>query len=318
MRQIGILENQDQAERLTAFLITQGIPAHLDQEDASWAIWVRDEDHLDEAKDVLEQFARNPDDSRYQGARREASAILNGESKRREEARKNVIQMHGRWNRSASRRSPLVVAVILLCVVVFLLSGLNANPASSVAMRTLSFCDTMQPTDWNEDRLADRLVDIRAGQVWRIVTPIFLHGGIFHLAFNMYMFHLFGRVIENRRGALRLALIMLVVALISNLAQGLAPSDWGTFRGGPGFLGLSGVVYGLLGYLWMKTTYEPDSGLYVSGGTVAFLMIWMLLGFAGILDLLFRGSIANLAHGVGFLTGLAIGYWPELLRRLRA
>jgi GlpG protein len=315
MRQIGTLPNQVQAERLTAFLLTQGVPAHAEQEDESWAIWVRDEDHLAEAKEALEHFVQDPDDSRYQGVHREAIAILDAESKRREEARRNVVQMRGRWNRSASRRSPLVVATIILCVIFFLLSGFKANP-TSVAMRTLSFCDTMQRADWNGNRLADRLIDIRAGQIWRLVTPIFLHGDIFHLAFNMFMFHMFGSMIEDRRGAVRLALIMLVVALISNLAQGLAPSDWGRFSGSPAFLGMSGVVYGLLGYLWMKTTYEPDSGLYVSGRTVAFLLIWMLLGFAGALES-FGIRMANLAHGVGFLTGLAIGYWPVLVQRLK-
>ena len=200
MRQIGILPNQVQAERLIAFLITQGIPAHAEHEGESWAIWVRDEDQLQQAKEAVEQFVQNPDDSRYQGVRREASAILEAESNRREEARKNVVQMRGRWNRPGSRRSPLVVATILLCIVLFLLSGLGRNPAS-VAMRTLQFCDTMQPTDWNGNRLADRLVDISAGQVWRVVTPIFLHGDIFHLAFNMYMFHMFARMIEDRRGS---------------------------------------------------------------------------------------------------------------------
>ena len=108
----------------------------------------------------------------------------------------------------------------------------------------------------------------------------------------------------------------LPVALISNAAQALAPSNWGAFAGGTNFLGLSGVVYGLLGYLWMKTTYEPDSGLYVSGGTVTFLLIWMFLGFAGVLERLFGWHIANLAHGVGFVAGVAIGYWPQFLRRL--
>jgi GlpG protein len=78
---------------------------------------------------------------------------------------------------------------------------------------------------------------------------------------------------------------------------------------------MSGVVYGLLGYLWMKTTYEPESGLYVSGGTVAFLLIWMFLGFAGVLKPMGL-HMANLAHGAGFVTGLAIGYWPQFLRRI--
>jgi len=318
MRHIGTIENGDRAELFTAFLLTQGVAAQADEENGVWAIWVRDEDHLDEAKAALDHFTANPEDPQYQGAVHEASAILEAESKRREQAQKNVIQMRGRWRGPGARKRPLVIAMILLCVGVFILTGMKAEPAST-ARRVLGFCDTIhmvQTPDWNANRTADRLIDIRSGQVWRLITPIFLHGGPMHLVFNMIMFYLFGSMIEDRRGTARFAAIVLIVALISNLAQGLAPSTWGTFSGGPFFLGMSGVVYGLLGYLWMKTTYEPESGLQVSGGTVAFLLVWMLLGFAGALDKLLGSEIANLAHGVGFVAGIAIGYWPQLLRRL--
>jgi len=316
MRQIGVLPNQIQAERFIAFLTTQGVSAQAEPEEDSWAIWVRDEDHLEQAKDALVRFRSNPDDPRYASALREARAILDAEQRRREEASKNVIEMRRQWRRPGTRRTPLVTATILLCIVVFLLAGLGANPAST-AMRTLAFCDpahAIASERWDPERLSDRLIDIRRGQVWRLVTPVFLHAGIMHLAFNMFMFHMFGSMIEDRRGTVRLALIMLVVALLSNLAQGLAPSEWGRFGGGPNFMGISGVVYGLLGYLWMKSTFEPELGLYISNGMVAFLVVWMLLGFAGALEPL-GIRMANLAHGVGFLVGLAIGYAPQLVRR---
>jgi len=322
MRHIGTIDNGDRAGLFTAFLLTQGVAAQAEEEDGIWAIWVRDEDHLDEAKAAYEEFTANPEDPKYSGAVHEASAILEAESKRREQAQKNVIQMRGRWRGPGTRKRPLVIAIILLCVGVFLLSGLTTAEIGtpSTALRVLGFCDEMHKTqtpDWNADRTSDRLIDVQSGQVWRLITPIFLHGSPMHLVFNMIMFYLFGSMIEDRRGTARFAAIVLIVALISNLAQGLAPSEWGTFRGGPFFLGMSGVVYGLLGYLWMKTTYEPESGLHVSMGTVAFLLVWMLLGFAGVLDKLLDSKIANLAHGVGFVTGIAIGYWPQFLRRLK-
>lgn len=317
MRQIGTIPNLAWAERFTAFLITQGIIAQAEEEGGAWAIWVRDEDHLDEAKAAFEQFKANPEDPQYQDALREATAILAAETKRREEAQKNVIEMRGRWRRPGARRNPLVVSVILLCIGVYFLSLTQASrwqaDSTTLTMRTLSFRDT-HPLARGVESWSDRLSDIKRGQLWRLVTPAFLHASILHLAFNMFMFHMFGSVIEDRRGTAKLALIVVFIAAVSNSAQGLAPSNWGVFGGSPYFLGLSGVVYGLLGYLWMKTTYEPDSGLYVSGGTVAFLLIWMFLGFAGVLKPM-GIHMANLAHGVGFVTGLAIGYWPQFLRR---
>lgn len=314
MRQIGTVSNVVWAERFAAFLITKGIAAQAEEEDGVWAIWVRDEDQLAEAKTAFEEFSADPDGQQYQGALREATAILGAEAKRREEAQKNLIEMRGRWRRPGARRNPLVIAIILLCVGISVLTGFKTNPTGTVR-RVLGFCDSMQRPGWDVDKTSDRLIDIRQGEVWRLITPIFLHGDVIHLVFNMFMFHMFGSVVEDRRGTAKLAMIVIFVALISNSAQGLAPSDWGVFGGGPNFLGLSGVVYGLLGYLWMKTTYEPDSGLYVSGGTVAFLLIWMFLGFAGVLKPMGL-HMANLAHGVGFVTGLAIGYWPQFLRRV--
>ena len=59
MRQIGFVTNAVWAERFTAFLITQGIAAQAEEEGDVWAIWVRDEDQLDEAKTALEQFTES-------------------------------------------------------------------------------------------------------------------------------------------------------------------------------------------------------------------------------------------------------------------
>ncbi len=313
MRQIGTLPTQAQAEQFTAYMITQGLATVVEQEGEAWEIWVRDEDHLDEARQSLDDFAVDPDNARYADAVREAGELIQEEAKRREEARKNVVQMKGNWRRPMARKAPLVTAIIFLCGVVFVLSGMGRNPAGA-PMRALSFCDTVQRGDWNEDRLSDRLIDIRRGQVWRLVTPIFLHGGILHILFNMIMFHYFGSRIEARHGSWRLGLLILLIALPSNLAQGLAPSISGPlsgFSGGPFFVGMSGVVYGFLGYLWMKTVYAPEEGLYVSFGTVLFLLVWMIVGFTGLLDGAIGASMANMAHAGGLLAGMAIGYFRK-------
>jgi GlpG protein len=313
VRQIGTLPTQAQAERFTAYLITQGVSAQAEAEDEAWVIWVRDEDQLPRAKEAFDAFVENPDDPSYQGVVREANARLQSQAKRREEARKNYIAMRGRWQRRAVRKAPLVTVVIILCVIVFILSGFGGNPTST-PRRVLGFCDVvhaLEDAGWTPDRLSDRLIDIRGGQLWRLVTPIFLHGSTLHLLFNMIMFHVFASRIEDRKGAWRLGLMILLIAIPSNLAQGLAPTTWGPMSGGPFFVGMSGVVYGLLGYLWMKTVYDPGDGLHIGYGTVGFLLIWMLLGFTGLLDGAFGGKIANLAHGVGLLAGMSLIYFRK-------
>ena len=75
MRQVGSLPDQREAERFAAYLVTQGIDAHAEQDTDAWAVWVRDEDCLDQARRRLNQFKIDPDDSRYRGVERNAEAI---------------------------------------------------------------------------------------------------------------------------------------------------------------------------------------------------------------------------------------------------
>ncbi|TVS16422.1 MAG: rhomboid family intramembrane serine protease [Planctomycetaceae bacterium] len=307
MRQIGTLPQQVLAERFTAFLITRGIAATAEEDGQAWLIWVRDEDDLEAAQQALREFLQNPEDHRYQGVIREAAERLQEETRQREQTRRRQVTMSEKWRRGQSGNVPLVRAVIGMCIAVFLL--LNFGGPRSTVYRTLAFCDPVhvQSEDWNENRAADRAIDIRRGEIWRLATPAFMHMDLIHLVFNMIWFYMFGSQIERRQGPMRLVLLVLVIAVLSNAAQGLAPTDWGQMSGTHRFLGLSGVVYGLLGYLWIKTTQDPASGLFVSGSTVAFLIIWLLLGVTGILAG-FGMPIANMAHVAGLLVGLGLGY----------
>lgn len=311
MRQIGTLTNERDARRFAAYLVTQGIAAHAEADSGEWAVWVRDENHVPEAREAFEDFRRNPDRETYRGVERTAESLLRDEVKQRESAARNVVEMRGRWNRPALRRRPLTFTLIALSVLVFLLSSGGSNQ-SGVAMRYLLFCDpihlvdgTFQEGDWQSP-----LVDVRRGQLWRLITPIFVHIGAMHLAFNMIMFYQLGGVIEDRRGTGRLALMILAIALASNAAQALVPLDWG---GTPFAAGMSGVVYGLFGYIWMKSTFAPQMGLLISRSTVMILMIWLLLGITGVLEKSFGLHVANWTHGIGLVAGVAIGYLPEMM-----
>ena len=68
---------------------------------------------------------------------------------------------------------------------------------------------------------------------------------------------------------------------------------------GPGYVGgMSGVVYGLAGYVWLRGKYDRASGLYLDAQSVQWLLIWLVVCYTGLL-----GRVANTAH----LTGLIIG-----------
>lgn len=151
---------------------------------------------------------------------------------------------------------------------------------------------------------------IKQGEVWRLVTPIFLHFSMLHIVFNMLWLWDLGRVLEGGMRTLRFSLLVLAIAVISNLTQAIV--------GGPRFGGMSGVVYGLFGFMIVRARFHPAGGVTISKQNTVFMLIWLGLGFTGMV-----GPIANGAHLAGLLTGAAIGFavamkaggWQHIKRR---
>ncbi|MDP1521236.1 rhomboid family intramembrane serine protease [Porticoccus litoralis] len=140
------------------------------------------------------------------------------------------------------------------------------------------------------------------GQYWRLITPIFLHFGIFHVAFNSVWMWELGRRVEPLAGSMHILMVVLLMALASNIAQYLwsGPSLFG---------GMSGVVYGLLGYVWMRNKVAPRPILALPNGLLVFMLVWLFVGMTGLIDLLMSGSIANAAHAAGLVSGMVLGIW---------
>jgi GlpG protein len=104
-----------------------------------------------------------------------------------------------------------------------------------------------------------------------------------------------GTMIERRQSSRMLLALVLVIAALSNFGQYLV--------GGPGFGGMSGVVYGLIGYIWLRGKFDPASGLFLHSSTVTMAVIWFVLCLVHVIP-----GVANTAHSVGFGVGIAWGY----------
>ena len=79
---------------------------------------------------------------------------------------------------------------------------------------------------------------------------------------------------------------------------------------GPNFGGLSGVVYGLLGYGWIYRALNPKQPPLVSNAIIGFMLIWLILGFADMLPV----GMANWAHLGGLLSGMAYAFTAQLFK----
>lgn len=141
---------------------------------------------------------------------------------------------------------------------------------------------------------------IFTGQVWRLITPAFLHFGFFHLLFNSLWLWDLGRRLELGLSRRHYWLFLLVTAAASNIVQYV----WG----GPAlFGGMSGVVYALVGFIWMRQQFNPHPLFAVPKAIIGFMLFWLVLCMTGVVDYFIAGSVANAAHVGGLAAGMLWG-----------
>jgi GlpG protein len=298
MRQIGHVAGEGAARAFGDYLYAQGIENQVEADrDGTWMVWIHSEEELERAKGMLADFREHPADPKFQDAAPAARRLR--EQKEKESAAQEKRLKDRRYlfrPLTGYGAGPLTLFLISASVVVFLLSLENWH----ILLRL--FISESDPGVAGLQRLTDGLLEIRHGEVWRLVTPIFIHSGYMHIFFNMLWLLDLGSMIEARQKTWVLAVLVLVIAAVSNLAQYVV--------GGPRFGGMSGVVYGLLGYVWIRGKFDPGSGLFVHPTNVTLMIIWFFICFTGQI-----GDIANMAHAAGLVMGMAWGFLSSLRHR---
>jgi len=308
MRYIGTLPEQSQATTFADYLLSLDIKARLDAEDDGWVVWVFDEDHVERAREEFEAFQDSPDDERYRQSAKEAETRRRKERKEQERLRKKQVDVRQQWERPLLSRIPATAVLIGASILVALLTtdfdkGFMELCTEVEPILTHLFITPVVERNGKASWMPSMgLAAVRSGEVHRLITPIFIHFSILHLLFNMLWLRTLGGTVEMNRGSWRLLLMVLTIAVTSNLAQYV----WS----GPFFGGMSGVVFGLFGYMWMKSRYDPQSGFFIPPQLVFLMIGWMIFCYIGPLN------IANAAHTVGLLAGVLMGLWPVLKRHL--
>jgi len=147
--------------------------------------------------------------------------------------------------------------------------------------------------------ISSMVMDFRVwhGQPWRLFTSALPHVNIFHLLFNLYWLWVFGSAVEANFGRLRTA------ALYLFLAAGSAAAEYAVFEGG---VGLSGVGYGLFGLLWVLHRKDDRFRDAIDANTVGLFVVWFFLCIA--LTVTKTLPVGNVAHGMGAIQGLLLGF----------
>ncbi|GGJ90029.1 rhomboid family intramembrane serine protease [Pseudomonas matsuisoli] len=200
------------------------------------------------------------------------------------------------------RNHPMTAAVLLLTFAVAVFTGFGDQFST---IRYLSFLDFRIQGQYLYFAPIDHTLN---SQWWRLLTPMFLHFGFLHLAMNGLWFWELGKRVEKWHNASILVALTLSIGLLSNVAQYL-------YTGPSLFGGLSGVLYGLLGYCWIYQKLAPNPVFRLPPGVVAMMLVWLVVCMSGLVSALGFGAIANAAHVSGLIAGCACGAIGGLIGR---
>ena len=271
MRMIATFAAESDAHTVADALYVQGIESSVNEtREGQHALWVHDDAHLDAAREMLGRYETSPDAPEFEEARRHARTQRKQREAAEKKSRHRTIQ--ARQKLQAERRSSgtVTTGMIIASVAVFAMQSLKPGVLESA--------------------LAPRGLDL--AEPWRMFTPIFLHLGFLHVLFNMWFLWDFGNAVEKGFRSRYLIALVLVSAPVSILTS--------FFVFGELAYGMSGVVYALFGFIWMRGKYDPGSPVHMPPSTKVWLLAWLVITFA------LSGAFGGIAHGA-HLGGLAVG-----------
>jgi GlpG protein len=376
MRIVCTLNNLEQAQTLSAFLVAEGIENQLDvSKETDWGthtygdvicrIWIIDEDYVQAANKWVELFMQNPKNPLFYPHPKPSMFA----SEPSESAPKLIKLPRPDIAPAVEPIGKVTLYIIMLCCLLFLITevtaptitsypaNLPATPLFSAPLKKKLLYDYPYAYEiidklvnlYGIERLQDPqslpaegklLIDkfnntpywqgyydillnrlqgnppapygrapmfekLQKGEYWRLVSPCFLHSDILHILFNMLWLIILGRQMEKRLGIPRYLLFVLLTGIFSNTAQYL--------MGGPNFIGFSGVICGMLTFIWARQKYSAWEGYRIEKTTMVFIIFFILSMFS--LQLIsfyleanrqspISPGIANTAH----LSGAALGY----------
>jgi GlpG protein len=309
MRKIGGDLSKDHATRVSDYLLTQGIDSVVEVvADGRCELWARQEDQLVEAKQHLQGFLAEPDSERFR-VNREAETLRRKREKENREKLRLQQKFQPRATSITTGSNRATFAIIALCAVASLLTNFgNERPRSmqgearqpSLQSRIFDALTLLPETAMDSDEKPGPLDAVMKGQVWRLITPIFLHGDPMHLVFNALFLFSFGRIVETICGPKFLVGLFLVGGIVGMLAQAYGPISMG---GSPRVIGASGGALALFSFLWLRPNFEPSIPFRIPSFTLFFVMGFVILSMLPMAPI---GNVANLAHLGGLAWGAAV------------
>lgn len=301
MRSIGQLPTLSEATSFNDFLSQEGIEARVESNaDGTCELWILDDESIARAVEHLSVFRSHPTDSRFTAKKPPAETARatqrqeQATSSKRIRRRQDLIR-----NTEPFGVGPMSIVILVACALVFILTDHGAN-REAVRQFTISA---------SRFRMEDWLPEVRAGEVWRLITPMLVHFGWIHLLCNSLMILSLGSLLEARLGSFYLLAFVLVTSVVPNLAQFIV-------TGSELFGGISGVAFAMAGYAWIRGRQDPLSGIGMPSQNVTMMMIYFVWCWLEQFQLLGSDSIlgsgarvANVVHTAGLVIGCGWGWF---------
>ena len=268
--------------RFSQFLQSRGVEHRINEESGQQVIWVQGERQAAVVQEALAIWSFEQDSTPSSDAAYDAATLFS--------PRKAVRQLL-----RASGHAPVSFLLICACLLVAIVSSLGAQ-AQRVEFLFYPLLDSSGffPLLASMDSPA---------KVLRTFGPMLLHFGELHIAFNMMWLWYFGRQLESAHPRVLYVVLILLCSFAGNTAQYL-------YSGYNNFGGMSGVVYGLVGYTWIVHTFMPRSQLLINNNMFVVFVIALIA-----MEVLASSWIASAAHVGGLLAGIVMGAGVVVLYR---
>jgi GlpG protein len=297
MREIASFPDEKAAKLFADVLCARSIETEISRaRDGGFVVWVLEERHVETSRAAWAAFDANPDAPEHTAVAGCVDRKVRKEEVEQRRSRHEIINVRSTWGTTASGRTTFTMVLMALSVGVTLLTAFGHKQ---------QFFYLLAIGTPEEVMIGRPFAHVLQGEVWRLVTPIFVHLDILHILFNMWWLYDLGTVIESRIGSGRFLFVVVISAVLSNVAQY-------ALAGSPAFGGMSGVLYALFGYVWVRGKLDSAFGLILPPVTSVILMVWLVLGFIGK-----AGNVANFTHLGGLVAGGIIGGTAAIIARAR-
>lgn len=150
---------------------------------------------------------------------------------------------------------------------------------------------------------------IWGGDLWRIFVNLFHHGGLLHISFNLYALFYFGSFAETYMGRIKYLLFIIFCGLCQEIVCQLTIE--------PGAIGLSGIIFGLFGLLYIVSKFDEEIRLFItpelSKAMFIQLVLFIPLTYFEIINIANVGHFSGLFYGM-FFAG-AFFYKPNIIKK---